>query len=104
MTFAATSAIVLAMETAPRIELADRENDGISVTLFWDPETNLLAVVVVDSRRDESFELVIEPDDRPLDVFYHPYAAAAARGLDLAGGATETELALDAWLAQRGEW
>jgi hypothetical protein len=68
---------------AARVELAVRENDGVSVTLVWAPTTNLLAVVVVDSRRGERFELVIEPDDRPLKVFYHPYAAAAERGVDL---------------------
>jgi hypothetical protein len=81
---------------APRVELAARENDGISVTLLWAPATNLLAVVVVDSRMCESFELVVDPDDRPLEVFYHPYAAAAVRGLDLAGSRAGSELAVDA--------
>jgi hypothetical protein len=70
---------------SPRVELAVRENDGISVTLLWTPVTNLCAVVVVDSNTDESFELVVDPTDGPLDVFYHPYAAAAARGLDISG-------------------
>jgi hypothetical protein len=70
---------------APRVELAERENDGILVTLLWDPATNLLAVVVDDFRRCESFELVLDPTESPLEAFYHPYAAAAARGLDLVG-------------------
>jgi hypothetical protein len=71
------------VEGAPRVELAARENDGILVTLLWDPPTNLVAVVVVDSRKDESFELVLDPAENALEAFYHPYAAAAARGLDL---------------------
>ena len=119
MTLEARSAIVSTMETgwtpagvdgdaafdidcesSTRVELAARENDGISVTLLWAPATNLLAVVVVDSRWYESFELVVEPDDRPLDVFYHPYAAAAARGLDLVANRAGSELAVDAGLSQ----
>ena len=70
-----------------RVELAVRESDGITVTLLWDPPTNLLAVVLVDSRGSGSFELVLDPDERPLDAFYHPYAAAAARGVVLADAA-----------------
>jgi hypothetical protein len=85
-----------------RVELAVREADGTVITLLWDRLANLLAVVVVDSRRGESFELVIEPDERPLDVFYHPYAAAAARGLDPADGRTRRELSVAAWLAAEG--
>jgi hypothetical protein len=66
----------------PRTELAVRHQDGTSVTLFWTRATNMLAVAVVDHRNGDSFELVLEPDERPLDVFYHPYAYASARGLD----------------------
>jgi hypothetical protein len=66
----------------PRTELAVRHQDGTSVTLFWTRGTNVLAVAVVDHRNGDSFEFVLEPDERPLDVFYHPYAYAAARGLD----------------------
>jgi hypothetical protein len=95
MTREASSAIVSAIEaeldiSPRRVDLATREDDGVSVTLLWTPATNLLAVVVVDSRRCESFELVIEPTDRPLEIFYHPYSAAAARGVDLARSALTT--------------
>ena len=65
-----------------RAELAVREEDGIAVTLFWLRGTDVLLVSVVDHRRGESFELVLEPHERALDVFHHPYAYAAARGLD----------------------
>jgi hypothetical protein len=64
-------------------ELAVREQDGTTVTLLWTRATNAVAVQVIDHRNGESFELVLAPDDPPLDVFYHPYAYAAARGLDL---------------------
>jgi hypothetical protein len=67
----------------PRTELALREQNGISVQLLWARGTNVLAVAVVDERNGESFEFVLEPHEKPLDVFYHPYAYAAARGLDL---------------------
>ena len=91
MTPEARSAMVSAMEAElGRVELASRENDGVSVSLLWTPATNLLAVTVVDSRRCESFELVLEPSERPLEVFYHPYPAAAARGVDLARCAPES--------------
>ena len=90
--------------SAPRVELAARESAGVSVTLLWAPATDVVAVVVVDSRLCESFELVVEPDDRPLEVFYHPYAAAAARGLDLAGGRAGSKPAVDAGLSQGGGW
>jgi hypothetical protein len=88
MPSAEASVIVRAMSTvlAPsytRTELAVRQQQGTCVTLYWTRETNLLAVVVDDFRSDESFEFVLDPDEPPLDVFYHPYAYAAKRGLVL---------------------
>jgi hypothetical protein len=38
---------------------------------------------------------VLEPDERPLDVFYHPYAYAAARGLDLSSSVREQAETVD---------
>jgi hypothetical protein len=67
----------------PRTELAVREQDGTSVTLFWTRETNVVAVSVIDFRNGDAFELALEPGEPPLDAFYHPYAYAAARGLEL---------------------
>jgi hypothetical protein len=48
--------------------------------------------VVVDSRTDESFELVLDRDDRAMDVFHHPFAYAAHRGLEFALASREEEL------------
>ena len=88
---------------APRVELAARESAGASVTLLWAPATGAVAVVVVDPTRSESFELVVDATDRPLEVFYHPYAVAAARGLDLADSRAGSEPVVDARLLQGGE-
>jgi hypothetical protein len=74
-----------------RAELAVREQNGLAVTLFWLRGTDVLLVSVVDSWSGDSFELVLAPDDRALDVFHHPYAYAAARGLDTGQGQREWE-------------
>jgi hypothetical protein len=63
-------------------ELAHRHADGIDVKLLWHTARNALSVAVADSRTGDSFELVLGSRDRALDVFEHPYAYAAHRGLD----------------------
>ena len=79
-----------------RTELAARESNGITVRLLWSRPTNLVTVTVWDSANDDYFELVLDEHDRALDVFEHPYAHAAARGLDFAMGRSEPEVVLDA--------
>ena len=64
-------------------ELAYRENDGLAISLLWDPATDSLSVVVFDGRSGESLEVPVE-DASPLDVFHHPFGYAARRGLLLA--------------------
>jgi hypothetical protein len=66
-----------------RTELASRESNGITVRLFWSRSTNLVTVTVADAANDEYFELVLDEHERALDVFHHPFAHAAARGLEL---------------------
>jgi hypothetical protein len=61
-------------------ELAYRENDGITVTLFWHSRSNDLSVCVYDSRNGDWFELDADPRNA-MDVFEHPYAYAARRGV-----------------------
>jgi len=63
-------------------DLADREHDGISVVLHWNRATGALAVTVDDEATGDYFELVLA-DEPPLDVFYHPFAYARRRGLEL---------------------
>jgi hypothetical protein len=62
-------------------ELAYRENDGVAVALFWHTQTDALTVSVVDRRTEDAFELSVDARDA-LEVFDHPYAYAAFRGLD----------------------
>jgi hypothetical protein len=66
------------MRTASHIgvrELDRRSNDGIDVTLLWNPRTNQVFVAVADERDGESFELEVDPANA-LDAFRHPYAYA----------------------------
>jgi hypothetical protein len=69
-------------DTPWRIELASRESSGITVRLLWSRSTNLVTVTVADAASDDYFELVLDEHDRALDVFHHPFAHAAARGID----------------------
>jgi hypothetical protein len=65
-----------------RVVLAERKNAGIQVTLLWAKDTNAVAVLVRDDGTDDQFELSVEPGTNALDVFEHPYAHAAWRGVD----------------------
>jgi hypothetical protein len=67
-------------EAHPFRELAHRATDGLEVMLFWHEGTNELTVSVSDERTGAYFELAAEPGEA-LDVFYHPYAHAAYRGV-----------------------
>jgi hypothetical protein len=53
-------------------ELAHREDDGIEVSLLWEPATNDLRVCVHDRREGSCFEIRPQPS-LALDVYYHPY-------------------------------
>jgi len=79
-----------------RTELASRESNGITVTLFWSRSTNLLTVTVADAANDDYFELILDECDRALDVFHHPFAHAAARGIEFRARRPEPEVLLDA--------
>jgi hypothetical protein len=67
-------------ESTTRTELAMREGYGVLVKLLWCRITQVLTVTVRDAATGDYFELVLGENDRPLDVFHHPYAHAAARG------------------------
>jgi hypothetical protein len=68
--------MLLAMET----ELAQRENDGIVVTLLWHSLTEQLTVTVRDWRTGQAFDLEAHAQNA-MEVFRHPYAYAARCGL-----------------------
>jgi hypothetical protein len=61
-------------------ELANRGNDGLTVSLLWSSSTDRVTVTVVDDRLDEKFELDIARAEA-LDAFYHPFAYAPTPSL-----------------------
>jgi hypothetical protein len=73
-------------------ELDQRTADGVEVALLWDAGRDYLSVVVSDTRAGEAFELVLDERDDALDVFHHPYAYAAHRGLEFGIASREDEL------------
>ena len=73
-------------------ELAHRATDGVEVSLLWYPSNDVVSVQVADAKAGETFELVLGEGDRPLDVYHHPYAYAALRGLDVGKPTRNSEL------------
>ncbi len=60
----------------PSTELAQRQNDGIEVSLLWCRSDGSITVAVRHLAPEESFELDVDPA-LALDAFYHPFAFAA---------------------------
>jgi hypothetical protein len=77
-------------------ELMSRESNGITVRLLWSRATNLVTVAVADAANDEYFELVLNDHEPALEVFNHPFAHAAARGLEFRTRRPEPEMLRDA--------
>jgi hypothetical protein len=75
-----------AVDDISRTELTSRTTNGITVRLLWTRSTNLVTVTVDDVANGDYFELILGEYDRALDVFHHPFAHAAARGLDFDEG------------------
>ena len=73
-------------------ELDYRTADGVEVALLWHASANFLSVVVSDTRIGEFFEVVLDERDDAMDVFHHPYAYAAHRGLEFSVASGEKEL------------
>lgn len=73
-------------------ELAYRMADGVEVALLWHIGGNYVSVVVADARIGETFELVLDERDNAMDVFHHPYAYAAHRGLEFGVVTRDEEL------------
>ena len=68
--------------TTTRTELAQRQNDGIEVSLLWTRSDGSITVAVRHLATEESFELAVDPA-LALDAFYHPFAFAARRQPEL---------------------
>ena len=85
-----------AIDRTRQTELISRESNGITVRLLWSRATNLVTVAVADAANDDYFELVLDEHEPPLEVFNHPFAHAAARGLEFRTGQPEPELLREA--------
>ena len=76
-------------------ELDCRWTNGIQVRLLWCQSDGRVSVSVMDTRSQESFRVDVPDGERPLEVFYHPFAYAAHQhverylgdGLEVASGA-----------------
>jgi hypothetical protein len=62
-------------------ELTSRLSNGITVSLFWNRKDDSLKVVVLDTSTESEFELEVG-DEPALEVFNHPFAYAAFRGIE----------------------
>jgi uncharacterized protein (DUF952 family) len=63
-------------------ELHSRISDGIHVRLLWSKQDDRVAVAVDDAKTGDAFTVEVRNGERALDVFHHPYAYAALRGID----------------------
>jgi hypothetical protein len=63
-------------------ELDHRTNDRIDVWLLWRERDDRVIVAVANENTGERFRIDVGDDERALDVFHHPYAYAARRGVD----------------------
>ena len=75
-------------------ELHSRVTDGIHVRLLWSRQYDRTTVAVLDTKTGDSFHIDVRPHERALDVFHHPYAYAALRGIPT--GAPELPVAVAA--------
>ena len=62
-------------------ELDRRTGDGIEVRLLWCQDDGRVTVAVSDTKSGVAFQLPVREGERALDVFHHPYAYAARRGI-----------------------
>jgi len=68
----------LSFDHTPKL-LAVRRSGTADFALLWSKRRNRAAVTVDDEATGDRFELPINPDDNPLDLFEHPYAYASRR-------------------------
>ena len=63
------------MSRATLKELAYRNQNGLEVTLLWDPRSDEVSVEVLDHLDHSGFRLPIA-SHQAMDAFHHPYAYA----------------------------
>ena len=71
-------------------ELDLRSHDRIDVAMLWREEDDLVVVTVSDGKTGTEFAIYVREDEQPLDVFHHPFAYAAHRGIDTEGATAST--------------
>ena len=64
-------------------ELHSRNGAGLQVSLWWSLSDDRIWVAVRDVRADEGFVVPVLAGERARDVFDHPYAYAARRGVPI---------------------
>ena len=62
-------------------ELDFRSSDGVEIALLWRQCDEGLIVQVIDRKLADAFRLEVDPSEA-VDVFQHPYAYAAFRGIE----------------------
>ena len=62
-------------------ELDSRTSVGIHVRLLWHQHEDRVTVAVDDAKTGHAFTIDVRENDRALEVFHHPYAFAAFRGI-----------------------
>ena len=70
-------------------ELDHRHSDRIDVRLLWRESDDTVLVAVADEKTGDRFTIEVRDGERALDVFHHPYAYAAWRGIDTRSDAVE---------------
>ncbi len=70
-----------AMPLTPLRELHSRDANGLLVRLLWSRTDDHTIVAVLDIATGVSFHIDVHVDESALDVFQHPYAYAALRGI-----------------------
>lgn len=68
--------------TDPLQELDQRASDGLDVRLLWRASDDRVFVTVADAKTGERFTVDVREGDSAREVFHHPYAFAAWRGID----------------------
>jgi hypothetical protein len=63
-------------------ELDHRTNNRVDVWLLWREHDDQLVVAVAEGNTGDCFSIEIRDGERALDVFRHPYAYAAWRGVE----------------------
>ncbi len=70
----------LSFDHTPK-ELVSRHSGTTEVALLWSRRRHRAAIAVFDEATGDYFELPVCEQDDPLELFNHPFAYAASRGL-----------------------